>query len=1169
MTTSSVQPLLVPVRLDALPVTQATRTSAVFNRWHPDFFKLTESYKDPTEMTEEDFSEEEDTDKNGVYLQWRLPEALRHGPQRADGRVGLPRTPNRWLVVRYSGGGGKAGQAAWVVESDFTSENAADGTNKFVREDKGGSLEKVWIGRAVCLDDETWSETRADDPLFLDAFGTGLAAFSMYQPYNENMLSFHDPLDDLTTGEVHLSYLLLGWYSRADGDPLTVPGGTTLADLLKGLRWENDALRAPARTLCVGTALDVLWQPKTADSATDHRPDPDRIDVVVGQSVQDAQLALPDRLGGLSPQDREALGAFRHDAWDHYHRPGGAPRIEEATHHQGFASSHGGVSWDRRPLQRGSGAAEAETVVDAGVLDTLDQAQRDLEEARRGKRDALRNLFELDWATRGDGSKQQVQQGWEDKLRQATALELDALKRLQPPPGAIPFPEQEFSEITDPTILLTGTKVSEPLTAGEALTCRVPGQTLTSLLGRTPPSELPGAKFLSVLPDADARAAGLRALAEFWLLDTAARTPGDQHSELETYLEGLTAADRKKFPHTRQWELPWLPLFLVWTLQCHPIAYQDKQEQPYWEFNGQDYTWSGRGGEGMKRTTLRGRSLLTPLPQFIDRNLALRNAERATTDEDSRAWRELADLLGKKDYMSQSLAGVNDWFQQLAPVPHIPKEELKAHTGIRVPVENERAPQFLPVRAGQANFYELSLVDGFGQSVPIVTPGDLGNYRHRPLICSPTTRPGNTLLDTEDRHERATVFQMPPRVLHRTRLRFDAMHPATGSRSTRRSAQPTSVCGWLQVNHLDRTLILYAPDGQAAGQIQVNRRATGTESDSGTGTGTGSDRLAWRALPPRPPTESWLQARTALSLSEDLARLVDHLLDQDRPFPIAEFEALLDLIDTSLDNEARREHEQDNFAYLAGPPLAVVRAGLRLDMDGLPPGGNTGSWDPEPGRQLAGYVWGLSLGQDTDPDDGLVGYFNSECVDRLWSPHSVDDYPYGEASYLQKAAPGHEDPDLQVKATPVEDPPSPANTHYVTLLMNPWKSVQAISGILPANRLKLPEDQVRPAMDQVKVPFALGPVLAHLTEAVFSGTTATSKPVKTVSMPRPAIWTGTWQWTQPHPTHPEDGGEPWTPWDLHEIVPAPATAQFTPERPVARAGFLCNTHNYLPAPPTE
>lgn len=174
----------------------------------------------------------------GVHLHWALPDGLTRGAQPepppdaplaadADPLVEQPEAidaagaefpaiPDRWLVARVVAGRTTSAPrtvAAWVVEA------ALDPARR----------------RATPLAE--WREDRADEPApVLTAIGPGDPTFAVYYDNTRNIVAFHDPLDGVARGP--LTYLVCGWYSEIDRDPLYAPD-TERAwhEALEQLRW--------------------------------------------------------------------------------------------------------------------------------------------------------------------------------------------------------------------------------------------------------------------------------------------------------------------------------------------------------------------------------------------------------------------------------------------------------------------------------------------------------------------------------------------------------------------------------------------------------------------------------------------------------------------------------------------------------------------------------------------------------------------------------------------------------------------------------------------------------------------------------------------------------------------------------------------------------------------
>jgi hypothetical protein len=217
--------LLVPVDLQALVVpAEATlpRADVATRLFDPD--ADTGPNGMPVRRMPAPFTEADDRPP-GVYLHWAMPDGLTQGrAERAGGSaggMGHRPLPNRWLVVRAEQGRPRSFRA-WVLESE----------------------------RGVSQPLEGWSERPPEpeeppepglDPSHLTAVVGGDLAWAAVFDNVVGRFGFHDDLEGLASPDSRLTYLVVGWYSRSDLDPLHL-GDTpqTFEQLLTELGWAVD-----------------------------------------------------------------------------------------------------------------------------------------------------------------------------------------------------------------------------------------------------------------------------------------------------------------------------------------------------------------------------------------------------------------------------------------------------------------------------------------------------------------------------------------------------------------------------------------------------------------------------------------------------------------------------------------------------------------------------------------------------------------------------------------------------------------------------------------------------------------------------------------------------------------------------------------------------------------
>ncbi|HEY6489864.1 MAG: hypothetical protein WCC26_04110 [Terracidiphilus sp.] len=234
--------VMVPIELDALVVRQQGGTWADCRMSDP-----------PTGVTSTNrrallpapFTDKTATRNPGVYLHWALPDALTQGAASGSDAT-FPAIPDRWLVLRFFPSGSLSARRAvegWVLRSgDFP----ADGS----------------LPQPIPLDD--WVET-GSNAISLDdltALGRGDAAWAAYYDNVENRLGFYDPLSDIRQGP--LAYLVCGWYSNPDRDPLGAVDVKSLSDFyarMAVLQWkleDNELEQAQSKSWEYVSAATML-----------------------------------------------------------------------------------------------------------------------------------------------------------------------------------------------------------------------------------------------------------------------------------------------------------------------------------------------------------------------------------------------------------------------------------------------------------------------------------------------------------------------------------------------------------------------------------------------------------------------------------------------------------------------------------------------------------------------------------------------------------------------------------------------------------------------------------------------------------------------------------------------------------------------------------------------
>jgi hypothetical protein len=178
--------------------------------------------------------------------------------------------------------------------------------------------------------------------------------------------------------------------------------------------------------------------------------------------------------------------------------------------------------------------------------------------------------------------------------------------------------------------------------------------------------------------------------------------------------------------------------------------------------------------------------------------------------------------------------------------------------------------------------------------------------------------------------------------------------------------------------------------------------------------------------------------------------------------------------------------------------------------------------------QLPTYPWAIRLGENTQTDDGLVGYVLDNDYTHF---ETVTDPAAGSDGYLR---PIGDNPSLHLNF-------GDHSTAIATVLLDPRAAVHATTDILTTKRVLIPQEFTDHAIARMAVNFRTGPLLAATTP--LRGPHGEDE--ETVLMPTPAGVTGNWTWT-------EKRGNTW------EKLPILSQDQYDPPlaEPELRSGFL-------------
>jgi hypothetical protein len=298
----------------------------------------------------------------GAYLHWYLPNSLTAGSSDSvTGTATYPAIPDRWLILRLSGGqaGGRRVVRGWVLE--------ADAEPPAVRDLAG------------------WTEPGPSPAVRkpLTALGHGDLGWAGYFDNVESRLGFHDATLDSDQVQGLVAYLVCGWYSDPTLDPLgdqRIASPTGFNATMARLGWGVDtaplpdvAQRASAYvsaaataglqsavapgiaatgqpasavwwpTACVlhGSVVGIGWPDAGHGAEVGGPPDPATITVAIGNTMGEALGALVARASGV-PGEAAIVEALQLGVIRELDAPDGRARLDTQLHASSFVALTGG-----------------------------------------------------------------------------------------------------------------------------------------------------------------------------------------------------------------------------------------------------------------------------------------------------------------------------------------------------------------------------------------------------------------------------------------------------------------------------------------------------------------------------------------------------------------------------------------------------------------------------------------------------------------------------------------------------------------------------------------------------------------------------------------------------------------------------------------------------------
>jgi len=722
----------------------------------------------------------------------------------------------------------------------------------------------------------------------------------------------------------------------------------------------------------------------------------------------------------------------------------------------------------------------------------------------------------------------------------ATANGLDSSKTLK----SVPAPR--YWQANNPVVLISGLEPSDSSDPDETLTVRMSSDLVTTFnINAVPVS--PDGIVTSIVSSLTASSTlpGLvpALIGEFFFLDPGnaaaiAQANNLTVDEVSSVMNNHNPSDYNgSLPDLDlgNWQQPWQPMYLEWELTYDYIPWEDNS-QNHWAFDGTDYSYSAAGGAPtIDQRQVGGISLLSPHTQFVFQsrlenfiqtygsNSDLENLDTfiSATDQWQFLAQELTGLnesLALRDSRAYRRPSVNDTIgdQNQYPLPVLIGygDSYTANSAYSLPDNYNGQVNSIPyipdgvvynfhgTRQGQFYVSSLFLYDNFGRVLSLIESvqnAGIFSAQNFPLIIDSALQPKSKVESTI-----TPMVELAPRLLQGGRLDITLLDQTNDQLIYSDFGTANPICGWVLPNHLDNSILLYAPDGTNLGEFRL------VESDQGTQVGE------WQ-----PPPHS------DIATLDDVGQITPHLqqmLAAPQFQVAANFQAFLDAIDATLWTiDPLGNRGDQNLAVLIGRPLALVRASLALTLDGpFLTDQNWAATFAHPTPEFMSYDFAVRLGDQATRDDGVIGYFLQDNYAIFNSVVQADQ----SQSYVQQIGPlggsGNNYISLQFGAS---------TATLVTLLVDPRASIHATTGIFPVMEIDVPAQLVAAALANIEVTFHINPILTPIQQTPAQGGVTPAFP-QAISYPSPAEQNGTWSWWES-----DAASNTWAGYDLIQTTP--------------------------------
>ncbi|AIK95692.1 hypothetical protein [Candidatus Odyssella acanthamoebae] len=1087
--------------------------------------------------------------ERGVHLHWALPNALIRGSHDTSSRsLNFPSVPNRWLITRlgFDSANTLVNTQSWVVESDFldTTQNGPCTSVPYQYGTYGtdGNQPFRYMGRVVPL--QSWTGENTENSYYdnLTAIGYGNINFSSFYPNCRSVFGFYDDVQDIQQS-LTLTYSVVGWYSEDNKDFLNSLGnGENTQDWLASQDWglspeaQQQLVLNTSASLYSGFIQNIQWNPNQ-QSYFDSSPL--EASVVCGNTGIEALSAFfmhytsSPEATPLTSHTEDILNAFQLGMLKELESPEGILKIQQTLHHKRFTQKDGGPLWTIAPITLESNSTsplQTKTMLPpqwGSQLNQLNEKQLSLNNLRNSI-DSLRWQIFSDWSkfmtlkyppgevtntgswpfaasdvsdyiksemSNMGGVLPNIQNSLIQLLEESYHLSAevknlaDALQakisNANPnnPIQYILTCDKAFSgryySPANPSLLIAGNANETWNYAGNRnktpdgiLDCRISNQVIAA------PSSIPISNT-NLLYSNDINA----------LVNEAAWLSNSNNLSSSPPSNGTLPSSVAM----QSW-LPaqWFPLLLQWKIEYFPLK---RTNYPVYDsdhiiknfeldklggelaFNGSPEFDTGIYGN------YSGTVVLTP----SNKETLLCKLQAFLKQHPNPKLEAILTQLNEVPLLSQSLDG---YFEQMLMRQKTLQLDIfdplsggekpfNEEVGIAVGGMNITAPLpeniYSPINDGVFQITQLQVVDAFGriQAIDISTT---------PVIYPESA----TIIKVESQD----YAHLSTNIVQDSRLSFDFLTAVSQQEEMNTHPAISPICGWVFPNNLDDSLMFYDPLGNPIGSLVA-----------------GSEEIVWQSAPGRFPFGTSMEDcfNGVNNSFEGINTVLYNMANVTLNNGLQYFKDLIRAINQSLSYiEPSGYTGTISNAVLCGSPLALVQASIRLELQGLPSPDE--SYDALQNdmnnsniidRTEDGFTqvqFPVQLGDLSDFQDGLIGYFAGSTPNVDYTTFYTTNDKSEEDTKIIAGNKLFLTPYSEYYAS--SDP-----TQYVSMLIDPRASINAISGILPVKTIKVPETQYAQALNSIYITFLTAPIITDANNETGS-----------IYIPTPTQGGANWSW---------------------------------------------------------